>query len=458
MLETARPFSASATPLTSRRGSRFIRHLLVATFLLANAAVIVGAWLRHGHLADTSPSSILMATGQLAALMGTFLVLMGLLFVARTPFLENLYGDKSARYHRFIGLAAILLIALHVVTIVAGYALADGVSPLDELTTQVLTYPYMLAAAVAVVLFLVIGASSIRPIRRRLSYETWMGIHLYAYLAVVLAFAHQLADGSDFSTHPLARIYWFALYGFVFGMIAVFRVAAPIVQLFSHRFHVERLVVETSDVVSIYIAGRRMDRVHARAGQYFRLRLLVRNEWWRSHPFSISAVPDGSTLRFTVKALGDFSERLQALRPGARVMLEGPYGALTTASRTRERVALIGAGIGVTPVRALFEELAGRVDVRLIYRASRPQDLVFVDELGDLERRPDAAVTYVVGRRGSPAMQSDPLSAPALRRLVPDIAARDVYLCGPQSMMAAVKESLRQLGVPRARIHAERFA
>jgi ferredoxin-NADP reductase len=225
-----------------------------------------------------------------------------------------------------------------------------------------------------------------------------------------------------------------------------------------HRFRVDRVVVETSDVVSIYIAGRRLERLNARAGQYFRLRLLARNEWWRSHPFSVSAMPDGDSLRFTVKALGDFSERLQSLRPGTRVLLEGPYGALTSTMRTTENVALIGAGIGVTPLRALFEELAGAVDVRLIYRASRPQDVLFWDELARLARRPGAFVTFMVGRRGTPGMNRDPLGAESLRVLVPDIHARDVFVCGPTHMMDAVERSLRELGVPRHRVHSERFA
>jgi ferredoxin-NADP reductase len=225
-----------------------------------------------------------------------------------------------------------------------------------------------------------------------------------------------------------------------------------------HRFRVDGVSVETSDVVSIHVGGRRLERLNARPGQYFRVRLLKRNEWWRSHPFSLSAVPDGDYLRFSVKALGDFSERVQALRPGVRVILEGPYGALTSDRRTGDSVALIGGGIGVSPIRALFEELAGRIDVTLVYRASRSVDLVFADELADLERRTGARIRWLVGRRGTPAMPSDPLEAASLRRLIPDIASRDVFICGPIAMMDALERTLRELGVPSWRVHTERFA
>jgi predicted ferric reductase len=445
-----------ASPSTTRRR---LTWLAVRLLFAVNIALVALLWLAHGG-ADhfSSPSGALIAIGQLSALLGSYLALVGLVLVARTPRLERLFGDRGARYHRILGVSSIGLIVLHVACTVGGYALVDAVPFLDEFSNEVITYPYMLAALVGFGLFLVVGVTSMPLIRRHLSHETWSGIHLYAYLAIVLALGHQLAVGSDFAAETIARVYWLGLYTFVFGLIVRYRVLAPILMLARHRFRVERVVLETSDTVSIYVGGRHLDRIPAQAGQYFRLRLIARNEWWRSHPFSISAVPDGHSFRFTVKALGDFSERLQSLGLGTRVMLEGPYGALTSNLQTTRRVALIGGGIGVTPIRALFEELAGKVDVKLIYRASRAEDLVFWDELWRLERRPKAAILWLVGKRGSPSMPEDPLNAEALSQLVPDIKTRDIFVCGPARMMDAVERSLRELGVPPARIHSERFA
>jgi predicted ferric reductase len=459
MPDTARWLSVNAAPRPAGRLRLFLGYSAVALALITNAALIVALWARHGHLDDTaSAATWLTAVGEISALFGTYLALIGLVLVARVPMLEHLIGDRLTRYHRLLGISAIVLIGVHVGTTVGGYALMDSSFWFDEFTSQIITYPYMLAALAGLALFVAVGVTSMRFIRSRISYETWFGIHLYAYLAIVLAFGHQLAVGSDFSTHFLARLYWVALYVAVFGAVAVFRVGVPIAMTLRHRFRVVRVVLETSDVVSIYVGGRDLEGVRARAGQYFRIRLLARNEWWRSHPFSVSALPNGRSLRFTVKALGDFSARLQSLAPGTRVLLEGPYGAMTTETRTAEGVALIGAGIGVTPLRALFEELAGAVDVRLIYRATRPQDVVFWDELTQIQRRPGAFLTLLTGRRGTPGLFRDPLSAASLRILVPDIRDRDVFVCGPLRMMEAVEQSLRELGVPRHRVHSERFA
>jgi hypothetical protein len=91
----------------------------------------------------------------------------------------------------------------------------------------------------------------------------------------------------------------------------------------------------------------------ALAGQFLTWRFLDRQGWTRGNPYSLSAAPDGRGLRITVKELGDNSTRLRALRPGTPVLFEGRFGRLTARARTRRRVALIGAGVGVAPLRAL---------------------------------------------------------------------------------------------------------
>jgi ferredoxin-NADP reductase len=291
-----------------------------------------------------------------------------------------------------------------------------------------------------------------------MSYETWYWLHVYTYLAVALAFLHQLFVGTDFTHDPLAAAYWIALYVATAALVLVFRLGQPLVLYTRHGFRVGGVVDEGPGVASLYVTGRDLDRLPARSGQYFVVRLLRREDWWRAHPYSISSAPNGSWLRFTVKALGDDSSTLPHVDPGTRVLLEGPYGVLTGAVRTRRKVTLIAGGIGISPLRALLESLAGNPgDLTLLYRAPSARDLVFRDELDRLAAHRGATVHYLVGRRGHD-LPADPLNAATLSRLVPDIADQDVYLCGPTGLMQAVERHLRQLGVPRRHVHAERFA
>lgn len=427
---------------------------------LANAALILAMWLRHGGLSQVNTASgLLTAGGQLTALFGTYLSLMELVLIARSPWLEQLAGmHRLMAWHRWVGFACIWLLLAHTVLTTAGYALGDGRSLAAEAWTLLTTYPYVLMATVALVLLIGVGAASVRAARRRMSYETWYGIHLYTYLAIVLGFGHQLAVGTDFTDDPIARLYWIALYVATLALIVFFRFGQPIHLSLRHRLRVADVVPETDGVTSVYVRGRRLDELSVRAGQYFIWRFLTVRGWWRAHPFSLSAAPNGRTLRITIRAEGDYTDDLQRLRPGTCVAVEGPYGILTGARRTREKILLIAGGIGITPLRALLEEPpAGPGELSVLYRARSRADVVFADELDHLAQRRGADLRYLIGRRGSAELPVDPLGAEPLRKLVPDITERDVYVCGPSAMLIALERTLLALGVPSAQIHIERF-
>jgi predicted ferric reductase len=432
----------------------------IVALLVANGVFIVLMWVRHGGLDQLGTlGGILTASGQLTALEGTYLALVGLVLMGRSPWLDEAFGmDRLAWAHRWLGFATVWLIGAHLVLTASGYALGDGRNVIEELAQLVWTFPYVMWALVAFLLFVMLGVSSVRVARRRLSYESWFFLHLYAYLAIALAFLHQLFAGADFIHDQLAAIYWISLYVLAGALVLLFRVGQPLLTSIRHRPTVSAVAAEGPGVVSIYLAGRDLDRLPVRSGQYFIVRFLTRDGWWRGHPFSLSSAPNGRWLRITVKAMGDDSTRLQRIPVGTKAFLEGPYGVLTGARRTRPGVALIAGGIGIAPMRALLESLAAQPgDITLIYRARREADVVFRTELNQLAAYRGATVHYLVGSRQDHPPAGN-LDAAAIARLVPDIAQRDVYVCGPAGLMRAVEADLDRLGVPSAQVHAERFA
>jgi predicted ferric reductase len=341
----------------------------------------------------------------------------------------------------------------HALLILWGYSLIDHSSVGRESRNLVMSYPDVLAATVGLVVLVVVGVMSAGAVKRRVKYQTWYFIHLYTYLAIALSFAHQLATGGDFANHPVNRAVWVAMYALVGTMIVWYRTVLPVRDALRHRLRVAAVVPEGPGVASVYVTGRRLDALAVEAGQFFLWRFLTRDGWWQAHPFSLSAAPDGRQLRLTVKAAGDFSADVSRLRPGVRVMAEGPYGAFTWHRRSRRRVLLIGGGIGIAPLRALMEGLPARPgEITMLYRASGPSDVVFQAELDALAARRGAAVHYVVGPR-SP----DPLGPVRLIELVPDVCQRDVYVCGPPGMIATITDCLSAVGVPRRHIHREDF-
>ncbi len=425
------------------------------------ALLIFGMWIRHGGLNELGTAAgIFTAAGEITALYGTYLVLLQLILMSRSPWLDQIFGqDRITDAHRWVGFFAIWLLVAHAALTTVGYSLAASSSVVDQFISLLLTYPYVLWSAVSLGLFIFIAFSSVRAVRRKASYETWYAIHLYTYLAIALGFLHQLAVGVDFTTDQVASLFWIGLYVIAFGTLAVFRFGQPIAISWRHRFSVANVVQEGPGVASLYIAGRDLDQLPVRAGQWFRLRFLTSDGWFRAHPFSISAAPNGKYLRFTVKDLGDYTGKLQRMKVGTPVFVEGPHGIMTGAKRTKARVLLVAGGIGITPLRALLEELpASRGNLTLVYRASGPDEVIFKRELDELASLRGATVHYLVGRRGSREMPSDPLDPRALRRLVPDIGDRDIYVCGPTGMMTRVLTGLRWLRIPDKQIHYERFA
>jgi ferredoxin-NADP reductase len=177
----------------------------------------------------------------------------------------------------------------------------------------------------------------------------------------------------------------------------------------------------------------------------------------------VSAAPDGE-LRITVKDLGAGSARPAAVRPGTRVLIEGPYGRLSSDVRTQRTLTMLAAGIGITPLRALLEELPySRGEATLIYRASSPDDLLLRDEIERLSQARGVEVFYVTGPRRSdaswlPASAGSSSDVRMLQQLAPRIASSDVYVCGPDAWLDAVVAAARGAGVPEGRLHVERFS
>jgi predicted ferric reductase len=458
------PDVAAGGRVTPRWWREFVQVTTAVSLL-----VVLGLWLTGGslHQLDTVRGAI-VGVGRLAGLLSADLLLFQVVMMARIPLVERAYGqDELTRRHRLIGFWSFNLLLVHIVMVTYGEIVTSLAGAVGQFVDYIAHGSGMLLATAATALLTLVVAMSVRAARRRLRYEAWHLIHLYAYLGVGLSVPHELAMGDDFAASPLARAYWWTLYGAALAAVLIWRVGRPFARSLRHRLVVDRVVAEGPGVVSVHIRGRKLDRLGAAAGQFFTWRFLDGRGWTEGHPFSLSAAPQPDQLRITVKDLGDGSGQLAGLRPGTRVMIEGPYGRLHAGVRTRRKVTLLAAGIGITPMRALLEELdAAPGDLTLIYRAGGPDELVFTDEINQIAAGRGAQVYYVMGkrrrsRRGASWLPDAAVGlsdVEALRQLVPTIEQQDVYLCGPDLWLAAVRQAVLRAGVPAEQVHTERFA
>lgn len=425
-------------------------------FVVGLIGAVLGAmWLRHGGLNEEP----VLAVGQMTAIAGTYAALVGVLLASRAPWLDQVFGsDELRRIHGILGFASVWAIGAHAVlstVAFAGNTLGEVVATLVNL---VRTVPGMLSAIVGMGLLVVVAVTSMQAARRHISYETFHGIHLYVYLALAFGYLHQLTIGTDFVDDPVATWFWIALYVVAFAPLVLHRLLWPIWLTVRHRPRVLAVVPESAGVFSLYVGGARFDRLAVRAGQFFVVRALTVRDWMHGHPFSISAAPNGEYLRFTVKELGDGTRELRGLRPGTRVLLEGPYGAVHGARRTGRRLLLIAGGIGVAPLRAMVQSFAYRPgEVEFLYRTRDSGEAALIAELETLAHERGFRLHLISGRRSDGTRRPDPLRPEGIQQLVPDVADRDVFLCGPDGLIERARRALLALGIPPERIHLEAF-
>lgn len=431
----------------------------------SSVAMALALWVADGGImAVDSGATVLLAAGTIAGLVATDLMVIMLFLAARIPFIDRALGhDRAIALHNTLGRWVIYGLLFHAWLLTCGYAADSDTGLLDEIAS-LLGISDLLLSAVALGALAVIGISSMIVVKRKLPYEVWHVIHLATYVAVGLSLPHQFSMSGVFAEGTWQRWYWMALFAAVALGILSFRMILPIVTSFEHRLVVSRVVLVDTDVVTIEMRGKHIDRLEAEAGQFFAWRFLGRGLWWHQHPFSLSAAPTGDTLRITIRALGRGTAKLLSVRPGTKVAIEGPYGIFTDDSRTQLGLTLVGVGIGISPIRALLEStdiVPGLTTV--ILRASTNEQLYLVDEIDALCKAKGARLLALVGPRandlhGDPTWLPEQYRAMRIHDLAPGVAQSDVYICGPQSVADLIIDDALAAGTPASAIHNERFS
>lgn len=439
--------------------------------ILLHTVVIAYFWW-HGSasLFGQDLSNFSLAIGKASGLILVSLVLLQLLIMSRAPWVEQAFGlDRLARLHHKIGRYFIIFLVLHPALIIFSYSRFAGVGIISQYFTF-LKNDDLLQASIAFYLFLGIIIYSLLVVWKRWNFERWYYVHLAMYVAIVLAWGHQLPLGGDFNVSTLFTYYWYVVYAFVGTNLLAFRFLKPILLFRKHRFTVSEIKPETADVNSVYITGDQIDTFTFTGGQFLIVRFLAKPFYWEAHPFSISKNYDGKGLRQSIKAIGDFTKTIPKIKPGTRVLVEGPYGIFTAHRSVTNKVLLVAGGIGITPYIAILEDLgkAGK-DIKLIYGNKTEADIALRAELEALSEKYSIKIHHVLSNQQdlpTPPSNLSPLTTfskgfvtpELIQQLVPDAADRETFLCGPPPMMNALIKSLPSIGISKNKIYFEKFS
>jgi predicted ferric reductase len=372
---------------------------------------------------------------------GCGLLLASLLLMLRETALAHTLGglERMYRWHHFVGVGAYLLLLAHPLALAAD---VWGESP--HLAWQMLSpasqgWPVWLGWIS--LLFLMGGLAA--TFWSKAPYRTWRWLHGLLGIGVLIGMLHLVLLGiREAVIAAVLLAVLFLAWRFIrvdlgtaarpFVVRSVDRIANAAVEIALHP-----LSTPVTSAAGQFILVAFFDGANFRGCREY-------------HPFTVSALrPDGQ-IRIGIKSLGDCTELIQSVEVGVAARVHGPFG-IFLAERPAGPELWVAGGIGITPFISLLRESPPSWPTTLLYLYRREADAAFLSELRAL-----AAAAPLLSV--STVATGDDL--PDLPSLLPDstsLLGRHCYLCGPQAMIAGIRQVLLRRGVRADHIHFERF-
>lgn len=425
--------------LRRHRGGLVVSALCVVPAVLWVPAFPAASW--QGTLALRTAGVVLGAVGFTA-------YALNIVLAARVKPVERAFGglDRLYAVHRRLGTTVPLVLLAHAYLIVASMSAPDVLGAFGVLFGDLGWRVLLGFLALAVVV-----AGVVVSRRVAVAHESFVVVQKIIGGAFFAGAAHALLVGGAKALTPALRWWLVALTGLA-AVAYAYRALLGRVAVPRRRYRVTaaRPLAGGSVEISMAPVGR---PVRHRAGQFAFFTFLGGGVRAEPHPFSIASGPAEDELRIVVKALGDFTQRLQSLEPGPEVLVEGPYGGFPDADPVGDRQVWVAGGIGITPFLSMARGLDGRdLEVDLYYCTETADEAHFADELYAIaDANPRLRVIPV--RRTSLGF----VSAQDIEGASRHLGEKDVLICGPPAMLANLRRQLAKIGVPASRVHFEEF-
>lgn len=236
-----------------------------------------------------------------------------------------------------------------------------------------------------------------------------------------------------------------------------------------YKLKIKDVNKETSDTVSISfdIPSELKDKFTFKSGQYLTLKTTIEGEEVR-RAYSLSTSPDENEWRVAIKQVskGKFSTYAQSLKPGDEVEVMAPTGNFTVNSTEPKNYVLFAAGSGITPIISIAKYLVKANDsntITLFYGNKSENETIYKAELDELSNKNDHInIVYVYSRQEvdnnllKGRIDADKIEA-LYANYLSNQSVNEVYVCGPEEMIFAVKDSFVAKGVDEKHIHFELF-
>lgn len=388
--------------------------------------------------------------GRFLSIVGFVLIFFQFVLSSKIKLIERGIGlDKLFRIHRILGVMGFASILIHPTVLLISDLLQD--------IRPSFTNPLKIVGAFALLLLSIAVVAAILYGKVKIRYETWENIHKVNYIVFPFAFIHSLLIGSNLKGSFPLRVFWWMLFGLYLVILG-----HKIWTQFSLRKNPLRVVdvsQETHDTWSLSFEGKHKDY---KPGQFMIVQLVRDGRVSEPHPFTISSSPAKDRLSISVKSVGDFTSTISNTKTSDHAYIDGPYGTFSFLNYDAQSLVFIAGGIGITPfismLRYIYDKKLER-HVILIWGNKSANDIAFKEELKRMELEMSSLkVIHVMSKQDDWEGEKGYIDAEKLKRYVDDFQNSQFFVCGPPIMMNAVMKSLRGLGVPKRKIHYERFA
>ncbi|MFK8036082.1 MAG: ferric reductase-like transmembrane domain-containing protein [Hyphomicrobiales bacterium] len=370
------------------------------------------------------------------------LIAMGLsqLLATRFRWLETVFGGLDRIYiiHKWLGVGAIAAVLLHdtVDADIRGTGLETFLSDLAESLGEFSLYALLILVVLSIATFV--------------PYHLWKFTHKFMGALFALSAFHYAFILKPFDVLEPLGLY---VLGFcILGIVCYLYTLLPLTWLASKHAYTVRSVEQTGDATSITLDPVKKGLRH-QAGQ-FAFVSFDAPELHETHPFTISNSPDGSgSLRFTVKALGDYTARVdRLLDTGVTASVSGPFGHFSPRGKPDVDI-WIAAGIGITPFAAWAGASNFEKPTHLFFCVRDKVSAPHLDELLALAQTQPNFHLHLV----ESAVHGRLDAAYIAKTIDLPLARAKAYFCGPTAMRNALRKDLKGLGLKSSKFVYEEF-
>ncbi len=366
---------------------------------------------------------------------------------AKIPLLQSIYPyDKRIKTHINISFAIIVSVLLHVIYKIASQYGLDFIM-WSLIITILALFVFSFIWMPSKIIF-----KKNRSKKKR-NYDFFKSIHKILLMVIVLLITvHIWRSGLLFDSSVFSFIFYILLF-----LTAVVVLIISRSKLFTFQAEIKNVKM-TGDLICLSVKPSK--KLSYKSGQFIFLGGQLENSKYEEHPFSFLSCPSETlsdpdqTVSFTIKKLGDFTEKLLSINEGTKVRLRGPFGSFYP--KGKKSACLIGSGIGIVPIISILKDMHNRKDNRKVQAFLSVHDMSEIpgyDQLTDITNEmPNIEIKFLVSNQEKILFSED-----YFRNKISSFTETDFLICSSENVLSTVIKALKALGVKNKQISFENF-